>query len=156
MPRNTLLLAILASSVIFLLGATPTPASAANCTFLGTSATWWTGSDNKMNFEAYIGSCTGDVDQVQFGAVWPGNQAGWFDASDRTCCPYIIATGALGAATQAGPGTSYRIRTYKRTPWCFAAHLIQPFYYWRIHNSTGGGSWGSWHVTWGSGQWAQC
>ena len=150
MRKTLVLLALIASSALFL-AATPTPANAAaNCADVWASTTWW---DGQLNFGAYIHDCT-NVSMVQYVEGNGGPGSGWFDASDQTPAgPYKYATSTYGPAIQYiySPATQTS-RAYKRNSWCGGAnHVVQPFFQYRIRNSTWGypGSWGSWQTRWG-------
>lgn len=119
-------------------------AQAANCTLISTSSTYWTGYDNKLKFDAHIQGCTTDVNQVQFTPASGQQGAGW---NDLGWSIFIPATMAYYPATQTYiSGSPGPVQTYSETPWCaHATHTVHTVWSYRIHNSSGGGSWGAWH-----------
>ena len=146
MRKTLVLLALLASSALFLTTA-PAASAAANCTNVYASTTWW---DGMLNFGAYIGACTSDVSQVEF-ITATQQYAGWFDGNDQTGQPYKYSTTGYGPAVQNWAGVTLSV-AYKRAPWCGGAnHQVQPWFHFRIRNASQSwpGVWGPWKIKWG-------
>jgi hypothetical protein len=147
MPRNTLLLAILASSVLFLIGASPGTASAASCTS-SLGATYFPNGD--YAFPHYLTNCV-NVNGVEFQdtACCNAYTTGWQNYSEgiryRPPQPQNpIVYGLYYAASSYG-FTWYRHRICNNANVVKVVAVISTF---RIHNSVTG-TWGSWYTSFG-------
>lgn len=161
MTRNRVLLALLASSVIFLHSA---PAQAkpaapakivkqhraqvgANCTFGMTAP--WVDAWNYVNVNGYISSCTAVVTKVKF--MWdPQHTEGFWDKSECPGCvygnlrPYQLSSPAVPLTINSVvPSGVYGV-TFKTYGWCSPGGVHQIFsgMWVQIYNGTTG-TWGT-------------
>lgn len=125
------IMAIVALAAISGAGAMASTASAANCS-ASTSTTYF--DLGKLKFDAHLFSCSG-IDKVRFysGGFW----------QDVTWNQVKVADEA-GAIINTTSSANY---TYSKAPWCAGAtHTVWTDWGYAIHNTAGGGSWGTQHL----------
>jgi hypothetical protein len=138
-------LALLAIAVVACFGINTATASAANCTRLQHSPTYWTSYDNKLKFDVTVGNCTTDVDKIGFTSAPNGEYASW---QDVTLGYFVSAFNYYDPLIQNVVGAGDKaVITYGRTPYCGGAiHQVYTEGWYQIHNTNNGGSWGPWHA----------
>lgn len=142
------LLCILSLVIVGAFGVNTATASAATCTASNDHIVW-TGT---LDFHASLTACSG-VDYVQFDQLNTGYDGIW----DASVGYFHTAVACNGCGTQwyiGANATTMRTGktiTYSTYAWCGGAvHTVSTYYYYRIHNNAGVGTWGSWHVYGGS------
>lgn len=133
-------LIVIALACIGTVGTLASTASAANCTSVYGSTIAYV--SNQWQWEGRVDSCTG-VNEVEFAT-------GFINDETRETRHSSVGTGGIAKSPNFpanAVGTYYA--TYINSVWgsgCGApAFYVSKHFYFRIHNSSGGGSWGLWH-----------